>query len=329
MDGQGPADEARGGAGSGGDGPPAWDDAEGVGRARLDDSARIPSAIIRLDEVVIGDPPEPVCSLIHPEPGAMTVLFGDGSSGKGTLAAWIVAQATVQGLKVLILDAEGHRNEWARRVTGFGGVTRRVVHWNHPIGVPVLDDYAGLFDLLVLDSAAYFTVGDDDMMGSSGATRLQAALAVTRTPALVIAHVSKGLETDKPYGSVFWHNTARVTLRLAEVDGRRTLKCFKATDIKGLRKGDAWDVEVMYDEDGLTPMTLDLVQPGLVFTSPLTRIVDEVLSDGEWHGILDFTLHGHSASGYRLLLDGDTTIMRGTRPSPTGGRPQVTWRRAP
>lgn len=329
-EGQRSDDPPYGGTGSGGDGPPPWDDEAlvGPGDADVADSAYIRSPVVRGDQIDIGEPPYPYLDLIHPEPGAMTVLFGDGSAGKGTLAAWIVARATAQGDTVLIYDAEGHPREWARRIAGFGGVMRRWIHWSHPIGLP--QDYDGKVDLVVLDSAAYFTVGDDAMMGSEGATRLQAALAAKRTPALVIAHVSKGIDTDKPYGSVFWHNAARVTLRLSEVEGRRQLKCFKATDLVGLHKGDTWDVAVDYDEDSITPRGLDLLRPDrMTFTSPLTRIVDEVLSDGEQHEILDFTLHGHSATGYRLLLDNDPTITRGTVPSLKGGRSKVTWQRVP
>lgn len=317
-----------------GDGPPVWEDGADLGRGGevLDDSARLPDVIVRGDRITITPPVPPILSFIHPDPGAMTVLFGDGAAGKGTFAAWIVAQATAEGRKVLVLDAEGHRMEWARRVTALGGVGRRWVHWNHPIGVPRLDDYSGRFDLVVLDSAAYFATDDDALMGASGATRLQEALSVTRIPALVIAHVTKGADADKPYGSVFWHNTARVTLRLTDDGTRRTLRCFKATDVLGMHKGDSWDVTAGYEEDGITPQWVHVVPSnGLTFVTPRTmvqQVIDTVLEDGEAHGIMAFTLHGFSAQAYRqaLAMEPDVEQVQGPRPE-RGGNPTTLYRR--
>jgi hypothetical protein len=155
-----------------------------------------------------------------------TVLFGAGDTGKGVLAcAWIVG-LTRDGHRVLVLDYENHPAEWSRRIRALGGIEAadRVIHvaptgpaWLGPRGaiwqqqgeLRELADATGA-TFVVVDSAAV-ACGGADSLKPEAPGQFFPALRYLGRPSLTLAHVTKGDDLRYPFGSVFWHNLARVT----------------------------------------------------------------------------------------------------------------------
>ncbi len=154
------------------------------------------------------------------------MLFGAGDTGKGVLAcAWIVG-LTADGHRVLVLDYENHPSEWSRRIRALGGIeaTDRVIHvaptgpaWRGPRGaiwqqqgeLRELADATGA-TFVVVDSAAVACGGADSLKPEAPGQYFPALRYLGR-PSLTLAHVTKGDDLRYPFGSVFWHNLARVT----------------------------------------------------------------------------------------------------------------------
>lgn len=155
-----------------------------------------------------------------------TVLFGAGDTGKGVLACDWIVRLTREGHRVLILDYENHPSEWSRRIRALGGVdaAHRVVHvsptgttWKGPRGSiwqqqDELRELADAIDatFVVIDSAAVACGGADSLKPEAPGQYFPALRFIGR-PTLTLAHVTKGDDLRYPFGSVFWHNLARVT----------------------------------------------------------------------------------------------------------------------
>lgn len=174
------------------------------------------------------DPPSPLL-IERLDPTGHTILYGTGGVGKGTLASdWIVSLRT-QGLRILIVDYENHPDEWARRIYGLGGaqlmdgiliVNPLTASWGGRRG-PIWEQAPEL-RALALAFAADVAVIDSIVMGCGGVDPLKPEAAALYAggleyiglPALSLAHVSKDLSLAMPFGSVFWHNLARMTWSL-------------------------------------------------------------------------------------------------------------------
>ena len=182
-----------------GDEPADWD--------MYDESPAVPLADIS------GDAPPPML-LGRLDPEGHTILYGPGGVGKGALACWWIVQLVHTGHRVLILDYEGHPEEWRRRIgsldpSALGGV------WYLRPSQPLRDaaghirseaDRLGI-TYVVIDSAV-MACGDDPMKPET-ARRYGAALLLIGRPALTLAHVTKIDDGRYPFGSVFWANLAR------------------------------------------------------------------------------------------------------------------------
>ena len=74
--------------------------------------------------------------------------------------------------------------------------------------------------LLIVDSAALAAGGEPEK--AEVALRYFNALAALEIPSLTIAHVTKAEEDQHPFGSVFWHNSARLTwnIKIEHDEGR-------------------------------------------------------------------------------------------------------------
>jgi hypothetical protein len=167
-------------------------------------------------EAIVPDPQ--LLGRLHPQ--EHTILYGDGSAGKGVVAAWWVARLTRAGMRVLIVDYEYHMNyEWRPRVEGFGGVMENVgvLQPQRPIWEIAgwLKGQAEPYDYVVVDSVTYACVGEE-VEKSVTATRYSMAINMLMKPVLSIAHVTKAdADPNHPFGSVFWSNGARVTIALS------------------------------------------------------------------------------------------------------------------
>lgn len=201
------------------------------------------------------------------DPDDHTILFGDGGTGKGMIAAWwtscltrgwdldvpetISARSrTHNELNVLIVDYESHaETEWRKRVEAFGGDLRRV---NVVRPSAAIWDIAGSLaelvkevraDYVVVDSALYACTGADAYT-PEGATKYTLAIAQLRRPVLTLAHKTKSKDDqDKPFGSVFWHNGARLTISVDAkgYDDDRIIKARKANHGADFTRAIEWD----------------------------------------------------------------------------------------
>lgn len=152
------------------------------------------------------------------DPNDHTILFGDGGTGKGVIAAYWAAQLTAE-MKVLILDYENHaETEWVKRVKAFGGDMEKVFVVSP---VAAIWDIAGAVTELIkeldigyvmVDSAIYACAGADAYTPEA-ATKYSLAISQFGRPVLTLAHKTKSKDDqDKPFGSVFWHNGARLII---------------------------------------------------------------------------------------------------------------------
>lgn len=220
----------------------AWTDLLEVARVEATRLHRQGDPAVRLCDVVS----LPQRYLIDPlVPADQTsVLYGDGSSTKSTLAR-VLALAAATGKRigpvrpagfgtVLVLDYETEAEEWAdgmRRLAagaGLAGIPERVHHrrqWR-----PLADDQAQLRAEIARTGASYVIV--DSMLGALGADISPDAVApfynalrsfegTTRT---VLTHLTKADTQQRggipdPYGSVFVKNYARSVWFLKREEG--------------------------------------------------------------------------------------------------------------
>jgi hypothetical protein len=176
---------------------------------------------VTLDQIDGQDPPALLLDRLDPLEG--TILYGPGGVGKGSLASWWIARLVLSGKRVLILDYEGHGGEWRRRVQGLVGVA--------PLAdvlyvAPLRDGLGSLakaaphirsvvatqgIGYVVIDSAV-MAVGMADALKPEAAVAYAEGLQLLGVPSLTLAHVTKVDGDSKyPFGSVFWHNLARLT----------------------------------------------------------------------------------------------------------------------
>ena len=198
-------------------------------------AARLP---VRLDTV---EPvaPEPLLAG-RLAPRAHTILFGDGDIGKGTLACHWALELVRQGLTVLVVDYESHRDEWTWRLDGLGGLEGRagVYHvapieagwrgalWEHLEVMRAAIEATGA-DVVIVDSLAVACRGYDPKDDATASSYCAAANGLN-VSVLSIAHVTKAGGGKWPYGSVFWHNLARVTWNMSAHQLGRLLRCRKS-----------------------------------------------------------------------------------------------------
>ena len=178
------------------------------------------------------DPPPPLL-IGRLDPEGHTILYGTGGVGKGTLAASWTNGLLEDNRRVLICDYENHPSEWARRIYGFGAgaLTSRVLHvapltaaWGGKRGAiwvqaEELRELALQFeaDYLLVDSLVTACAGSDPTKPET-VSQFTAALEYIGLPTLSLAHTDKAENLRYPFGSIFWHNLARMTWSL-KADG--------------------------------------------------------------------------------------------------------------
>lgn len=157
--------------------------------------------------------------LFHP-----TILFGDGGSAKSYLAMYWCGRLVEDGHRVLYADWEFTPDEHRERLEflfgpGFPSVRylacfRSFREERERIARAVRNQK---IDYLVCDSVA-LACGGDPSSSEACTTYFQSLRTLGNIGSLHIAHVTKGLngraDDQKPFGSAFWHNMARVSYNI-------------------------------------------------------------------------------------------------------------------
>ncbi|HLF77246.1 MAG TPA: bifunctional DNA primase/helicase, partial [Dehalococcoidia bacterium] len=277
-----------------------------------------------------------------------TIFFGDGSSGKSYIA-FLMALCSVYGfdfvghrvplMRVMIVDYEDSESNVKRRINrlcaglGEGILPIGIYYWNAR-GIPLKDQWEAIkrscskngIGWLIIDSAAPASGGPPE--DAVSALAFFRALKRIGLPALVIAHITKGEKTDKPFGSVFWHNEARRTWFVKRIqeedsdqidiglynrkvnDGRKPLPIGLRLTFDGIDGPVSVQSQSLADVPELLSETSAQNQIWETLTQPMT-----VAQLGEATGIADRTVLRHLRKG--------PFVEAGQRD--TGGRPTTLW----
>lgn len=200
---------------------------------------------IRLSDIPMQGPPEFLVDSLLPA-GVPTIWFGTGSSCKTYLAlraAISVATGTDfmgMGVRrtggVMLVDYEDSSINFRIRcdritkglgLDDYGDLP--LLHWPAE-GIPLVDQIEAIktaverhgITLLIVDSAASACGGEPEKADIT----LRYFMALQKLGAgittLTIAHVSKGSDEMRPFGSIFWENQARRTVNFSRTDDEDT-----------------------------------------------------------------------------------------------------------
>lgn len=153
------------------------------------------------------------------------VVFGDGGAAKSYLALYLAGRLAQRGLRVALFDwelvGEDHRDRLERM---FG--TDMPPVWYRRCRHPLVDELDSLrrlvrqerLDYLVYDSVAF--AAHDKPEAAESAIRYFSATRQIGPGSLHVAHINKSESgEDKPFGSAYWHNSARATYFMKRADG--------------------------------------------------------------------------------------------------------------
>jgi hypothetical protein len=145
-----------------------------------------------------------------------TILFGDGGSLKSYLALFIAGRLAQRGIRVALFDwelsGEVHR-ERLERIFSEGMPHIEYARCDRP-----LVQEKDRLQRIVKDKDIEYAVFDSVAFGSDGppedaevAGRYFRAVRQIGIGALLVGHIGKNGDDQKPFGSVFWHHSARST----------------------------------------------------------------------------------------------------------------------
>lgn len=149
-----------------------------------------------------------------------SILFGDGGTMKSFLSMKVAAELAEAGLRIAYFDWELDKFTHRRRLKMLSGpdlpdvryvrCDRPLVHEVTRLRRVVTQDR---IDYAVFDSIGYGTQGAPE--SAEAAMDYCRALRQLGIGSLLLAHVTKAESGDqRPFGSTFWHNSARSTWNL-------------------------------------------------------------------------------------------------------------------
>ena len=146
-----------------------------------------------------------------------TICFGDGGSAKSYLALYVAGRLAARGVTVLYIDWELGGEDHRDRLERLFGSDMPVVHYlrcDRPLLLEadrIAREVRRLsVDYLICDSIAFATAGPPE--AAEHATAYFRAVRQIGIGSLHLAHINKTEHADqKPFGSSFWHNSARAT----------------------------------------------------------------------------------------------------------------------
>ncbi len=219
-----------------------------------------------------------------------TIAFGDGGSLKSYLALYAAGRLAQQGTPVLLLDWELDGEDHVDRLHRLFGADLPIVHYLR-CEAPLAHEARLIgrevqrlgIGYLVLDSIGAATDGPPE--AAEQALRYgRAVRQLGVRGSLHIAHVNKSDSGDqKPFGSVFWHNWARMTWfvkRDTSSPDRLRLVNRKA-NLTGLQSDVGFQVAVGLERTTVSRVPVDdvsTVEPGSLSTRQ--RIVALIQAGG-------------------------------------------------
>jgi hypothetical protein len=221
-----------------------------------------------------------------------TILFGDGGACKSLLALYVAGTLAQRELNVAFfdweLDAAQHRLRLEALFGSFEMPAVRYVRCDRPL-VYEVDRLARLtqqegFDFLIFDSAGFACNGKpEDAEGALGYFRAQRQIG---RGGIHTAHVSKAEGNEyKPFGSSFWHNSARSTwfvkLAATSADGKvSTIGLFHRKSNLGPRQpAIAFDVTFQQDRTRIDRVNVSTVDE-LAASLPMWQRIKTALQGG-------------------------------------------------
>lgn len=218
--------------------------------------------------LAMGTPPVLLSEEPLPPPMAVTCLPGglptldhhpmliaaDAEVGKSTLAVWMAGHLIAMGHQVLYVDWETDQDTIHLLLYRLFGEERPPLHYYHARpGGPIWDQAEGLKTTIrlhnityaIFDSVGFAISGSDGPESAAAANRYYATVAALgpRLGSLHLAHISKvekakegeALRAPTAFGSVYWHNGARIAYgaRSDDDDGESSTRTLSLMRTKG------------------------------------------------------------------------------------------------
>jgi len=146
-----------------------------------------------------------------------TIMFGDGGSLKSYLALYVAGTLSIRGVPVLYADWELGGADHRERLQRLFGEDMPLVHYlrcdralTHEADRIHREARRLAIDYWIADSIGFATAGPPE--AAEHATAYFRAVRAMGIGSLHLAHISRAENGDqKPFGSSFWHNSARAT----------------------------------------------------------------------------------------------------------------------
>ena len=286
-----------------------------------------------------------------------TIFFGDGASLKSYITSRLALSMALGidflGMRTpmltpMVVDYEDSGANFKRRLKRLAlGIDPSLidvmgVHYWDAKGIPLVDQIDGLkryvekygVGLLIIDSVAPACGGDPLDHGS--VLDFFSALKRIGLPSILIAHVTKAMESTKPFGSAYWHNEARRTwyvTRAAEEDSDEIDVGLFNRKVNDGRVPPPAAVHVSFSEEERGPVRVSLSSmeraPAALREHGTPRSQVWAALDGKPRTVKDIAQETNldEKAIDHVLRTGPFAQAGETENGPRGGRPQLLWAR--